>query len=152
MDPRAATHEPDEGTLDLVGGLVGDLRDLATAHVSAARLEVRDELRDLIRAIRGAAIAAVAIGVAAMMIGTGAAMLLVEVAGLAGWASFGIVGLVFALIATAFAVRAKVAAKDADGVPDRELQRAAHDARWVAKRARARASGEATPDADRLPH
>jgi uncharacterized membrane protein YqjE len=153
MQPRAAKNDDhDPGTLDLVSGLVGDIRELAGAHLSAARLEVRDELRDLVRAIQRAAIAAVAIGVAAMLIGTGLAMLLVEQVGLAGWASFGIVGLAFALVATGFALWARSAASDADGVPDREIQRTAHDARWIAKRARAAAQDPGTYAPDRIEH
>jgi hypothetical protein len=141
-DNTTLDTDREAGTLGLVSGLVNDVRELAGAHMSAARLEVRDELRSLVTAFKSAAFAAVGIGVAVSLICVALALLLYEETELAGWASFGIVGLASAALAVVLGIRAAVAARDADGVPDRELKRAAHDVRWMAKRARAAASDD----------
>lgn len=134
----------DGSTLGLVSGVVNDMRELVSAHVSAARLEIKDELRQLTKSMKKAVAAAVIGGVGAILIGLALGWLLVD-AGLPAWAGHGIVGVLAATVAVVLGLAAKNQAKDNDGIPEREIERARHDARWVAKRARAAAQDDGRP-------
>jgi hypothetical protein len=126
-------------TMELVGGVVKDTRDLVEAHVSAAKLEVKDELSQMAGSLKSAAISAVLLGVCSILVGLAGAEALVYFAAMPSWGAHAIVALIAAAIGVVFALRARKTNKDADGVPERQLARAAHDARWVAKRAGAAA-------------
>ena len=122
-------------TMELVGGLVKDTRELVTAHVSAAKLEVKDELGQLASGITHALVAAVLFGVGAMLSGIAIAQALVELVGLAGWLAYTIVALTAVVVAVSFLIYARRKAADADGVPEGQIERIKHDARWLADRA-----------------
>jgi hypothetical protein len=145
MDPRDELIQrddldQDDSTIDLVTGLVNDTRELLGAHVSAARLEIKDELRELARSVKKAVAGAVIGGVGAILLGFAISFVLVAL-GLPVWAAHGIVALVAIGAAVALGLMART---KADGVPEREIARTVHDARWIAKRARAAAREDGT--------
>lgn len=129
-------HEVEQAsTMDLVGGLVKDTRELVGAHVSAAKLEVKGELQQLGAGLKHAAISAVLFGVGAMLSGIAIAQALIELVGLAGWLSYTLVALAAVGAAVGFLLYARRRAADADAVPDDQIARMKHDAQWLARRA-----------------
>jgi hypothetical protein len=91
-----------ESTSDLLGGLLTDAKELAKAHGDHLKLEVRHEVHSLTETIKLAAIAVGAVVLAGLLIAHALALGLSALTGLPEWASYGIVGVVFAVVGYLF--------------------------------------------------
>jgi hypothetical protein len=136
-NPTAPDHgASDTSTKDLVSGLVSDARDLALAHLDGLRLEAKDELARLASATRFAAIGLALFSIAALLAAFGAAHALDAFTRLPLWASYLVAAALFLAVGGALVLVAKARKRDADAVPEEQLQRAKQDAQWLAGRAR----------------
>lgn len=93
----SASRTPDETTAELVGGLLTDARDLASAHVDQLKLEVRAEVGSMTETITRTGIAIAAFVLVGLLLGQAAAFGLAAATGLPVWASFGLVGTAVAI-------------------------------------------------------
>jgi hypothetical protein len=125
-----------ESTVELLGGLIGDAKDLAVTHLEGLRLEVKEELRDLKKATALAAMAAAVFAVGSLLAAFAIVHAVWTYTGLPQWAAYGVIAAAcFAVGAVVLAARKKVA-EDADLVPETGLARMKRDARFVANQAR----------------
>jgi len=125
-----------ETTVELLGGLIGDAKDLAVAHLDGLRIEVKEELRDLKAATALAAAAAAVFAVGAILAAFAVVHAVWTYTALPQWASFGVIAAIcFAVGGAVMAARKKVA-KDTDLIPETGLARMKRDAKFVARQAR----------------
>jgi hypothetical protein len=125
-----------ESTIELIGGLVSDAKDLAAAHVEGLRLEVKQELADLKTATAYAAAAAAVFAVAALLAAFSLVQALWLYTSLPSWAAYLIIAALFAVGGVILVqIRARKP-RDIDLVPESELSNLKRDASWLASRAR----------------
>src|SRR5688500_6760166 len=107
-----------ETTVELLGGLIGDAKDLAVAHLDGLRIEVKEELRDLKAATALAAAAAAVFAVGALLAAFAIVHAVWTYTALPQWAAFAVIaGACFAVGAAVLAARKKVA-QDTDLIPE----------------------------------
>lgn len=129
-------NDAPETTIELLGGLVGDARDLAVAHLDGLRLEVKEELRDLKVSTKYAAAAASVFAVAGLLAAFSLVQALWLYTTLPSWAAYLIIAGLFAVAGgILLAIRAR-GSQDIDLVPESQLADMKRDAQWVAGRAR----------------
>jgi hypothetical protein len=83
-----------ESTTDLVTGLLGDVKDLATAHGQALRGEVSEELSALATTLKMFAVALAVLSMGALLFVMALALLVADVAAIPVWVTYGAFGLV----------------------------------------------------------
>lgn len=125
-----------ETTVELLGGLIGDAKDLAVAHLDGLRLEVKEELRDLKTATALAVAAAAAFAVGAMLAALAIVHAVWTYTALPQWAAYALIAAICFAVGAAVMVARKKVAQDADLVPETGLARMKRDAQFVARQAR----------------
>jgi hypothetical protein len=121
-----------ESTVELLGGLIGDARDLAVAHLDGLRLEVSDQLAELKTSTKYAAAAAAVFAVGGLLAAFALVQALWMYTTVPTWAAYLIIaGVCFAGGALILAVRAR-RPRGIARVPATALDRVRRDARWVA--------------------
>jgi hypothetical protein len=120
-------------TTELLGGLLSDAKDLASAHAAQLKLEVRGELDSLKDTIKLVGVAIAAVVLAGGLIAHALALALTDASGLPPWASFGIVGIA-AAIAGYVAYRRRPPA--ADLVPSDAISAVRRDVEHIAEAVR----------------
>jgi hypothetical protein len=129
-------ERPDqESTVQLLGGLIGDAKDLAIAHLDGLRLEVKGEFRELKTATALAAAAAAAFAVGAMLAAFAIVHAVWTYTALPQWASYGVIAAICFAVGVAVLVARKRRGGDADLIPENGLLRMKRDAKFVATRA-----------------
>ena len=126
---------PEETTPELIRGLVGDARELAVAHLDGMKLELRREMHELRTASWHAALAVAVFTLGAILLAFGLVYALFTYTALPAWAAFVIVALAFGG-AGAAALKTLPPRREMDLVPEEQLDKASHDARWLARRTR----------------
>jgi len=87
-----ATTTQDQPTAQLLGGLLGDARELVEAHVDQLRFELRDELSTLGRTLRRGAVLIVVAVIVGVLLAQALVFGLRAATPLPLWACFGVVG------------------------------------------------------------
>lgn len=132
--PTSARDVRDDSVSNLVSGIVSDTGDLLGAHVASIRNELSEGLADLRDRTRATVLVAAAMIAASIMVLLAIAVSLVAL-GLAPWIAYWIVAALAAGILVVMVRRAANATKHAAGDPAKALERAKHDAAWLADRA-----------------
>ena len=127
------THE---STVELIGGLIGDAKDLAATHLAGLRLEVKEELRDLKRSSKYAAAASAAFAVGALLATLALVHALWLYTALPQWAAYGVFALAFLAVGAVLVIARSRMSQDIDLVPETGLLRLERDAKWMARRTR----------------
>jgi len=125
-----------ESTMELLGGLIHDARDLAVAHLDGLRLEVKQELADLKTATMYAAAAAAVFAVAALLAAFSLVQALWLYTSLPSWAAYLIIAGLFAVAGVVVLRLRAQKPRDVDLVPETELANLKRDASWLASRTR----------------
>lgn len=129
MDRR----DRDGSTIELIGGLIGDARDLAVAHLDSLRLELSRELEELKTATRYAAAAAAVFAVAGLLAAFSLVQALWLHTSLPSWLAYLIIAAVF--VAAGVGLLAMRARASRPGHPPRAaVHPLERDARWFARR------------------
>jgi hypothetical protein len=132
--PQGVTRENGQSTASLVGGIVQDARDLLAAELKSAKIEVKQELEEAKKAAISFAIGASLAAVGGLMLLLTIVFLLATYTDLPLWASFAIVGVVLAVVGGVMLVMGKKQAKDVDLVPQKTIEDAKEDVRWMKER------------------
>lgn len=125
-----------ESTVELLGGLIGDAKDLAVAHLDGLRNEVKEELRDLKVSTKYAAAAAAIFAVGAILAAFAIAQALWLYTRLPSWLAYGLIAATCFAAGAALLVARSRKSKDIDLVPETEILRMKRDAKWIANRTR----------------
>lgn len=121
--------EPDKSLGDLVGRLTKDFGDLVGTHISLAKVEVKDEAK---RAGKGVG----------MLVGAAIAGLLLLImlsltlawaldAAMPRWLAFGIVALVWAIVAAVLASMGRKELREMNPKPEQTVEELQEDRRWL---------------------
>lgn len=129
-DGRGKTPR-NESTTDLIGGLLSDAKDLASAHADQLKLELKEEVGALKDTIKLTGIAIAAVVLAGLLLTQALVYGLTAASGLPLWASYAIVGAVAAVVGF-LAYRGRPEGKGADLVPDESISSIKRDLKRVA--------------------
>jgi hypothetical protein len=125
-----------QSTVALLGGLIGDAKTLAIAHIDGVQLEIREELRDLKISIVYIVAAAAAFVVGGLLAALSIAEAVWLYTRLPTWAAYGVSASLFLAAGFVLVIVRARGPNDVDLVPDDGLQNIQDDAKWMANRVR----------------
>lgn len=128
-DVRYSLDEPDRSLGDLVGDLTSDFSALVSDHINLAKVELKQDIKEMGKAgglFGGAGVAGL---IALIMLSMALGWALAEEMA-PGWA-FLIVGLAWTAVAAVLALTAKKTAENVDPVPNQTIEEIKEDKKWI---------------------
>jgi uncharacterized protein YacL len=122
------------GIPSLIGGIFQDAIDLVSQELTAAKLEIREELEKTKSAVLLMAVGGGALIVGILLLSLMLVHLLQNITGFELWICHAIVGAVLALIGIISLYSAKQRAATTSLVPTDSVQGAKEDARWITRK------------------
>ena len=122
------------GIPSLIGGIFQDAIDLVSKELTAAKLEIREELEKTKSAVLLMAVGGGALMVGILLLCLMLVHLLQNITGFELWICHAIVGAVLALVGIISLYSAKQRAATTTLVPTDSVQGAKEDARWITRR------------------
>ena len=130
-----APHDADKpGIPSLIGGIFQDAIDLVSKELTAAKLEIREELEKTKSAVLMMAVGGGALMVGILLLCLMLVHLLQDITGFELWICHAIVGAVLALVGIISLYSAKQRAATTSLVPTESVQGAKEDARWITRK------------------
>jgi len=130
-----APHDANKpGIPSLIGGIFQDAIDLVSKELTAAKLEIREELEKTKSAVLLMAVGGGALIVGILLLSLMLVHLLQNITGFELWICHAIVGAVLALIGIISLYSAKQRAATTSLVPTDSVQGAKEDARWITRK------------------
>jgi len=130
-----APHDADKpGIPSLIGGIFQDAIDLVSKELTAAKLEIREELEKTKSAVLLMAVGGGALMVGILLLCLMLVHLLQNITGFELWICHAIVGAVLALVGIILLYSAKQRAATTSLVPTDSVQGAKEDARWITRK------------------
>ncbi len=111
-----ATRDTDRSISELVSDATGNISRLVSLEIKLAKLEAKADAAKIGKGVAGFAVVGVLAHIFVILLSVTGAFVLYEVAGLPGWASFGIVTLVYLLLAAAVALYAIATLRKREGL------------------------------------
>jgi VIT1/CCC1 family predicted Fe2+/Mn2+ transporter len=136
MDPVDSVNEPrNDGTLQLVKGIVHDLRTLSSKEFLAAKLETQQEIANFAKAGIMLAVGVFILAIGVILLTLMVVFLLAQYTALLLWSSLGIVALVYLALGAIVAVLGKKAVARAKALPEGTLRSTKEDIRYIGQKA-----------------
>jgi len=130
-----APHDADKpGIPSLIGGIFQDAIDLVSKELTAAKLEIREELEKTKSTVLLMAVGGAALMVGILLLCLMLVHLLQNITGFELWICHAIVGAVLALVGIISLYSAKQRAATTSLVPTDSVEGAKEDARWITRR------------------
>ena len=130
-----APHDANKpGIPSLIGGIFQDAIDLVSKELTAAKLEIREELEKTKSAVLLMAVGGGALMVGILLLCLMLVHLLQNITGFELWICHAIVGAVLALVGIILLYSAKQRAATTSLVPTDSVQGAKEDARWITRK------------------
>jgi len=130
-----APHDANKpGIPSLIGGIFQDAIDLVSKELTAAKLEIREELEKTKSAMLLMAVGGGALMVGILLLCLMLVHLLQNITGFELWICHAIVGAVLALVGIILLYSAKQRAAATSLVPTDSVQGAKEDARWITRK------------------
>jgi uncharacterized protein YacL len=130
-----APHDANKpGIPSLIGGIFQDAIDLVSKELTAAKLEIREELEKTKSAMLLMAVGGGALMVGILLLCLMLVHLLQNITGFELWICHAIVGAVLALVGIILLYSAKQRAATTSLVPTDSVQGAKEDARWITRK------------------
>jgi len=130
-----APHDANKpGIPSLIGGIFQDAIDLVSKELTAAKLEIREELEKTKSAVLLMAVGGGALIVGILLLSLMLVHLLQNITGFELWICHAIVGAVLALVGFISLYSAKQRAATTSLVPTDSVQGAKEDARWITRK------------------
>ncbi|MGH7794088.1 MAG: phage holin family protein [Candidatus Binatia bacterium] len=122
------------GIMTLVGGIFRDASELIAKELTAAKLEMREELENLksTAVLMGVGLVALLVGI--LMLALTLVYLLQEYTALDLWACYAIVGGSISLLGIIILLFGKQRAAKTSLMPTASIENAKEDARWITRR------------------
>ncbi len=132
---QAAPHNANKpGIPSLIGGIFQDAIDLVSKELTAAKLEIREELEKTKSTVLLMAVGGAALMVGILLLCLMLVHLLQNITGFELWICHAIVGAVLALVGIISLYSAKQRAATTSLVPTDSVQGAKEDARWITRK------------------
>ena len=130
-----APHDANKpGIPSLIGGIFQDAIDLVSKELTAAKLEIREELEKTKSAVLLMAVGGGALIVGILLLSLMLVHLLQNITGFELWICHAIVGAVLALVGIISLYSAKQRAATTSLIPTDSVQGAKEDARWITRK------------------
>ena len=130
-----APHDADKpGIPSLIGGIFQDAIDLVSKELTAAKLEIREELEKTKSTVLLMAVGGAALMVGILLLCLMLVHLLQNITGFELWICHAIVGAALALVGIILLYSAKQRAATTSLVPTDSVQGAKEDARWITRK------------------
>ena len=130
-----APHDANKpGIPSLIGGIFQDAIDLVSKELTAAKLEIREELEKTKSAVLLMAVGGGALIVGILLLSLMLVHLLQNITGFELWICHAIVGAVLALVGFISLYSAKQRAATTSLIPTDSVQGAKEDARWITRK------------------
>jgi uncharacterized membrane protein YqjE len=121
--------------IELLRGIVQDARDLSVKELTAAKLEIREEIARAIRLSVSVGIGVFALATGIVFLSLVVALVLADYFDLPIWVGFAIVGGAYTLLGLILLLLSKHKMKEAKAIPRDTLRSAKEDARYVREKA-----------------
>jgi len=132
MTPETMSPPPEGQTVTgLVSGILQDAQQLVKQQVALVRAEIKADFQRSVQAATLLAVGALALVPAAFLLCNMLVYLLHELAGLSLWASYGIVGGVFALLGVVLVAVGVQRFRSFNPLPDQSVEAIKENARWM---------------------
>ena len=132
---QAAPHNANKpGIPSLIGGIFQDAIDLVSKELTAAKLEIREELEKTKSTVLLMAVGGAALMVGILLLCLMLVHLLQNITGFELWICHAIVGAVLALVGIISLYSAKQRAATTSLVPTDSVEGAKEDARWITRK------------------
>jgi hypothetical protein len=137
MEPTLSHPETEgkESIIQLVRGICQDTLTLSSKELTAAKLEIRQEITKGLKAGISLGIGAFVLAVGVILLSLMLVFILSAYTLIPLWGGFGIVGLVYAIAGALLVWGAKQKASDVKPYPQESVQSAKEDVRYVSARA-----------------
>lgn len=119
--------------MELVSGILRDATEIISKEVTAARLEMREELAKAKSTAMLMGLGAAALMVGGILLSLTLVYLLQEFSGLDLWICYGIVGGVISVVGLIVLLMGKQRAAATNLVPTDSIEKAKEDARWITR-------------------
>lgn len=129
--PEDKTELAEQSTVELIGSLFSDARDLISKEIEAARLEIKTEARQLKRAVIAMVVAGFVLLLGAVMLTMSLSFGLAASDVLAEWAGFAIVGGVLALAGIGLLLYGRKQTQEAHVLPFQSAKEIRRDIKWI---------------------
>jgi uncharacterized membrane protein YqjE len=116
---------------DLVNGILRDAQELVRQQFDLVRVEIKAEFRQAVRAAVLLAVGSLVLVPAAFLLCNMLVYMLVELAGLRVWASYGIVGGVFAVLGAVLILVGVQRFRSVKPLPDQSVEAIKENVRWM---------------------
>jgi hypothetical protein len=138
MEPMRSYREnnrPKESLIQLVRGICQDTLTLSAKELTAARLEIKQEITKGVKAGVSLGIGAFVLAVGVILLSLMIVFVLSAYTVIPLWGSFGIIGLVYAIAGGLLIWGAKQKVIDVKPYPQESVESAKEDVRYVSERA-----------------
>jgi len=115
----------------LVSGIISDAQELFKQQIALVRAEIKADFRRTVNAAVMLAVGAMVLIPAAFLLCNMFVYMLVELAGLRVWASYGIVGGVFAVFGAALVLAGVQRFRSFNPMPDQSVEAIKENVRWM---------------------
>jgi len=115
----------------LVSGIISDAQELFKQQIALVRAEIKADFRRTVNAAVMLAVGAMVLIPAAFLLCNMFVYMLVELAGLRVWASYGIVGGVFAVLGAALVLAGVQRFRSFNPMPDQSVEAIKENVRWM---------------------
>jgi hypothetical protein len=133
--PAGGGNDRGESVIELMRGIVQDARTLSAKELTAAKLEISQEIKKIVTSSIVLAVGVFILAVAFVLLSIVIALALAQYVPLPTWAGFAIVGGVYLVIGliVVFAGRRKL--QTAKPIPEHSLRGAKEDAQYIKEKA-----------------
>jgi MFS family permease len=130
-----APHDANKpGIPSLIGGIFQDAIDLVSKELTAAKLEIREELEKTKSTVLLMCFGAAALIIGGLLLGMMLVYLLQKLTGMELWICYALVGIVLAAAGIIVLLAAKQRAAETRLVPTETVKDAKEDARWITRK------------------
>jgi hypothetical protein len=126
-------HDNKTGIMGLVGGILRDATDIIAKEMTAARLEMREELEKIKSTALLMGLGAVALMVGSILLALTLVYLLQEFSGLDLWICYAIIGGAVSALGLIILYAGKRRGAGTSLVPTESIEKAKEDARWITR-------------------
>lgn len=128
-------HKNQESLADLIRGIVQDARSLFTKEITAAKLEIAEEIKSAVSSSISLGVGVFLTAVGFVLLTIALALLLSQYTVLDLWVSFGVVGVAICLVGTILVLTGKGKLGKTKALPQDSLRSAKEDARYIRQKA-----------------
>lgn len=132
---HSEANQPGDSVVELVRGIVQDARTLSAKEITAAKLEIGQEIRKAVGSAILLGIGLFVLAVSFVLLSIVVALLIAQYTPLPTWAGFAIVGGVYFVVGLIIALAGRHKLQRTKPIPQETLRSAKEDAQYIREKA-----------------